>query len=383
LHAETALGTGRMTSTFECSKKWGDYHGKVSSIWGLKLDAGGKVAGMTLGATPHSSSIDFLADTFRIASSTNGTPVTAFEVRNGTTYIRNAMIGDLTSQQIRTSSLTGRELMATSVIRVGTGRNSAIMSGADPKWRIWAGQDGAEGAPFRVDKDGILYSRGGIFDGTIYARQGEFSGQIIAKSGRIDGPLLLQNGSYISGNIAVDHFISGAGGRFVVQQNGDMSCQYANISGGYFRGTTFVENLQGDVYTKTFYSLPIQKTGFVPGGGDQRNFALFQVNSSTFDRSMFFSRIDVPYAIYDSSGKIDVYYVCEGQSPVWVSNYQSTSGQPHDLVDIRVRLPKGASYVRFFVISTSRTMLHRATPCNGTCELSKWSDTNVVASSGV
>ncbi|WP_421243497.1 hypothetical protein, partial [Aeromonas enteropelogenes] len=25
-HAETALGTGRMTSTFECSKKWGDYH---------------------------------------------------------------------------------------------------------------------------------------------------------------------------------------------------------------------------------------------------------------------------------------------------------------------------------------------------------------------
>ncbi|MGU5607431.1 hypothetical protein, partial [Aeromonas hydrophila] len=24
-HAETALGTGRMTSTFECSKKWGDY----------------------------------------------------------------------------------------------------------------------------------------------------------------------------------------------------------------------------------------------------------------------------------------------------------------------------------------------------------------------
>ncbi|MFQ2689131.1 hypothetical protein, partial [Aeromonas caviae] len=28
LHAETALGTGRMTSTFECSKKWGDYRGK-------------------------------------------------------------------------------------------------------------------------------------------------------------------------------------------------------------------------------------------------------------------------------------------------------------------------------------------------------------------
>ncbi|WP_270834554.1 hypothetical protein, partial [Aeromonas sp. QDB07] len=45
LHAETALGTGRMTSTFECSKKWGDYHGghqitdtsvssiQASSIW--------------------------------------------------------------------------------------------------------------------------------------------------------------------------------------------------------------------------------------------------------------------------------------------------------------------------------------------------------------
>ncbi|QBX71567.1 DUF1983 domain-containing protein [Aeromonas hydrophila] len=373
---------GNKASITQISQAQVGTDGKVSSIWGLKLDAGGKVAGMTLGATPHSSSIDFLADTFRIASSTNGTPVTAFEVRNGTTYIRNAMIGDLTSQNIRTGSLSGRELMATSVIRAGTGATSVTMSGEDPKWRLWAGQDGAEGAPFRVDKDGILYSRGGVFDGTIYARQGEFSGQIIAKSGRIDGPLYLANGAYISGNVE-HHFLQGAGGRFFVNQWGNMVCQYAEISGGFFRGTTFIENLQGDVYTKTFYSLPIQKGGFVPGGGDQRNFALFQVNSATFDRSMFFSRIDVPYAIYDSSGKIDVYYVCEGQSPVWVSNYQSTSGQPHDLVDIRVRLPKGASYVRFFVVSTSRTMLHRAAPCNGTVELSKWSDTNVVASSGV
>ncbi|WP_270834526.1 hypothetical protein, partial [Aeromonas sp. QDB07] len=29
LHAETALGTGRMTSTFECSKKWGDYQASL------------------------------------------------------------------------------------------------------------------------------------------------------------------------------------------------------------------------------------------------------------------------------------------------------------------------------------------------------------------
>ncbi|MFQ2673409.1 transposase, partial [Aeromonas caviae] len=32
LHAETALGTGRMTSTFECSKKWGDYRAKTITL---------------------------------------------------------------------------------------------------------------------------------------------------------------------------------------------------------------------------------------------------------------------------------------------------------------------------------------------------------------
>ncbi|MEH8129094.1 hypothetical protein, partial [Aeromonas veronii] len=32
LHAETALGTGRMTSTFECSKKWGDYRTTPSPL---------------------------------------------------------------------------------------------------------------------------------------------------------------------------------------------------------------------------------------------------------------------------------------------------------------------------------------------------------------
>lgn len=383
---ETRLQTGIDTnkaSITQISQAQVGTDGKVSAIYGLKVDANGKVAGMTLGATDKGSTVDFLADTFRIANTSIGTPVTAFEVRDGKVMMRNVLIGDLTSTNIRTSSLTGRELMATSVIRAGIGATSATMSGEDPKWRIWAGQDGAEGAPFRVDKDGILYSRGGVFDGTIYARSGEFTGAIIAKSGRIDGPLLLQNGSYISGNIAVDHFISGAGGRFVVQQNGDMSCQYANISGGFFRGTTFIENLQGDVYTKTFYSLPIQKGSFVPGGGDQRNFALFQVNSATFDRSMFFSRIDVPYAIYDNSGLIQCYYQCEGKAPVWIQNYQSTSGQPHDIVDFRVRLPKGSTYVRFFVVSTSRTLMNRAAPCNGTVELSKWSDTNVVTSSGV
>ncbi|MGL6599072.1 hypothetical protein ACSZOB_15475, partial [Aeromonas veronii] len=37
LHAETALGTGRMTSTFECSKKWGDYHCSLYQriLWGF------------------------------------------------------------------------------------------------------------------------------------------------------------------------------------------------------------------------------------------------------------------------------------------------------------------------------------------------------------
>uniref|UniRef100_UPI0022E88CEB hypothetical protein n=1 Tax=Aeromonas sp. QDB20 TaxID=2989835 RepID=UPI0022E88CEB len=46
-HAETALGTGRMTSTFECSKKWGDYH-TTRHVHDSILISGGRGTGKSI-----------------------------------------------------------------------------------------------------------------------------------------------------------------------------------------------------------------------------------------------------------------------------------------------------------------------------------------------
>ncbi len=343
--------------------------GKVSAIYGLKVDANGKVAGMTLGATDKGSTVDFLADTFRIANSTNGVAHTAFEVRNGTTYIRNAMIGDLTSTNIRTGSLTGNEISSTGVIRAGSGLNSCTIDGASPDWRIYVGNAGNPfAAPFRVDKTGKMYADGANIRGHLVATSGSFSGEIYAQTGRFDGPVYMANNAYISGAVN-HHFIVGANGRFVVDQSGNVTCQYGVFEGGYFKGTVFVQSLQGDVYRKSFYSQAVLAGRFLQGGSGEKEFLRVNIGSQQFSQRIVLSNVNAPIRQDETGGSATLYYQIEGQAAV---EYQRTGGIPWDLAPFTAEIPAGATWVRFFVIPHNRTYFGRQTAIPGVIETMKF-----------
>ncbi|QJT27543.1 DUF1983 domain-containing protein [Aeromonas media] len=194
--------------------------GKVSSMYGLRVDANGKVAGMTLNANNNSTSIDFLADTFRIASSTTGTPTTCFETRGGQVMMRNALIGNLTASQINAGAINGNHIAATSIIQAGSGATSATLNGADANWRIYAGSATPASAPFRVSTTGALVATNATITGSITATSGSFSGAITASSGAISGRLTM-NGGFIDGRSGQDSINLG-GGSFRVDNNGNL-----------------------------------------------------------------------------------------------------------------------------------------------------------------
>ncbi|HDX8393490.1 TPA: DUF1983 domain-containing protein [Aeromonas dhakensis] len=329
--------------------------GKVSAIYGLKVDANGKVAGMTLGATDKGSTVDFLTDTFRIASSTNGTPVTAFEVRNGTTYIRNAMIGDLTSQQIRTGSLTGENFNASSYIAVGSGKTSCTMNGKDPTFRLYAGDDIPWQAPFRVTTDGTMIATKAIITGTITATSGSFTGSITATSGSFTGAIYCANGAYVSGHNQ-HHFLYGANGRFIVDQAGNMTCQYAVINGGQFNGTVSVDNLVGDVVKSGFVDYPhIPPSQKFISGGSEFPFLSFTFPVTSYKQILHLAKISFLLTNGGNANYADLYWKFSNGSTIQLQRANSTSGgQPYDfkldqLDNQFIEIPIGVSWVQLVV----------------------------------
>ncbi|MBL0525235.1 DUF1983 domain-containing protein [Aeromonas dhakensis] len=346
---------------------------KVSAIYGLKVDANGKVAGMTLGATDKGSTVDFLADTFRIASSTNGVAQTAFEVRNGTTYIRNAMIGDLTSTNIRTGSLTGNEIASTGVIRAGSGMNSATLDGASPDWRIYVGNAANPyAAPFRIDKYGNVWADNASIKGNIVATSGSFTGEIYAQTGRFDGAVWCANNAYISGS-PQHHFLSGANGRFVVDQNGNLTCQYAVINGGDFKGVVSVEQLRGDVYRKGYYSQRVIERRILDGNrNEEREFFRANIGAQPFSQRLVLSNVNAPVQMYDGYGSADFYWQIEGQTPVWYSKIDGPAGSRiPDLMNFITNIPANATWIRFFCVTGNKTTWGRTNEIPGVIETMK------------
>ncbi|UNU29649.1 phage tail protein [Aeromonas hydrophila] len=344
--------------------------GKVSAIYGLRVDAGGKVAGMTLGATDQGSTIDFLAGSLRIANASNdGTPVTAFEVRGGKVMMRNALIGDLTATNIRVGSLNGQEIAANGVIRAGTGAQSATLDGASPDWRLYIGNAANPyAAPFRVDKYGNAWMDNAFIRGTVNATAGSFTGEIYCKTGRFDGPVYMANNAYISGDVN-HNFIVGANGRFVVDQSGNVTCQYGVFEGGYFRGTVFVQSLQGDVYRKSFYSQAVIAGRFLQGGSGEKEFLRVNIGSQQFSQRLVLSNVNAPIRQDETGGSATLYYQIEGQAAV---EYQRTGGIPWDLAPFTAEIPAGATWVRFFVIPHNRTYFGRQTAIPGIMETMKF-----------
>lgn len=209
--------------------------GKVNALKTIKLDVNGKVSGLQLGNNGQTSTVDFLTDVFRVSTGTNSQAV--FEIRNGNTMIKNALIGNLTATQIQAGAITGNEISALSLIRVGSGATSASLSGQGD-WRIYSGSTDPTQAPFRVHGNGSLVATNATIVGNITATSGTFTGAINAQSGTIQSALYCGS-NYISGH-PEHHFLYSP--NFVVDRGGNLTANNATI-----RGRLYAQDIQGDI----------------------------------------------------------------------------------------------------------------------------------------
>ncbi|NEX74817.1 phage tail tip fiber protein [Aeromonas rivipollensis] len=313
--------------------------GKVNSLYTLNVNANGKVAGMSLGATSQGSTIDFLSDTFRIASSTTGTPVTAFEVRGGQVMMRNALIGNLTASQINAGAINGNHIAATSIIQAGSGATSATLNGADANWRIYAGSTTPGSAPFRVSTTGGLVATNATITGTINATSGTFNGTVNATGGNFTGYVQVGN-SYMSANPAHD-FLNGNGGNFRVDRNGSL---YAN--NGTFGGTIYADKISGDIVNAGLYTFPaatqtIQSTVL-------HDVFRMNVPAVSWERHMLINRIPLSWRSLENGGRFNMYYRDS------TGRNQNVFGEnkPMGLIDgypsmnnVSIRIPAGCTWV--------------------------------------
>ncbi|MGL6435787.1 phage tail tip fiber protein [Aeromonas caviae] len=312
--------------------------GKVSSIYGLRVDANGKVAGMTLNANNNSTSIDFLADTLRIASSTTGTPVTAFEVRGGQVMMRNALIGSLTASQISADAINGNHIAANSRITVGSGITSATMSGEDPNWRLWCGNSVSGQSPFKVSTEGRLYASNAIISGKIDALEGTFN-NVTYQNGTITGRLNLYAG-FIDGGSSGDMLSLGSG-KFRVTADGSL---YAN--NGTFGGTIYADKISGDIVNAGLYTFGTTVTQVASG----QLFDVFRMSvpAVSWERHMLINRIPMSWRSLENGGRFNMYYRDS------TGRNQNVFGEnkPMGLIDgypsmdnVSIRIPAGCTWV--------------------------------------
>jgi len=348
--------------------------GKVNSLYTLKLTSGNKVSGLSLGNDGETSTFDVLSDVFRVASSSTGTPVTAFEVRNGSVMMRNALIGSLTASQISADAINGNHIAANSIIVAGSGATSATLNGSDPTWRIYAGSGSTtpSSAPFRVNTDGKLFATNAEISGIVNATSGNFTGIVNATGGNFTGPVSISNrlnmtGGYLDGRAGQDS-LNFNSGRTRIDSNGTFHCVNAQI-----RGTLQVVDLVGDVYRKGFYTLPTINPVILSGGSGQREFMRANIGSQDFNQRVVLSIIEIPVRMYDNPGKCEVWYQVEGQSPTWLVNIDGPSNtKAPNITDFSVMVPAGKTYVRFYIVPFNRVTYQRVNPINGVIEIMKY-----------
>lgn len=342
--------------------------GKVNGLRTIKLDVNGKVSGIQLGNNGETSTFDVLIDVFRVSHGSNSQSV--FEIHDGKVMMRNALIENLTASNITAGSITGNEISALSLIRVGSGQTSASLDGTG-SFAIYAGSTNGANAPFRVDKWGNFVATNASITGNITATSGTFTGAINAQSGSISGALWLANNAYISGNPA-HNFLNGANGRFTVNQNGDLTCQYAVINGGTFHGTVKVEQLVGDVYRKDFYSQRVIPGRIISGGAGEQEFFRANIGAQAFSQRLVLSNVNAPVSMYDNPGTADFYYQIEGQSPIWYNKIDGPSNtRLPDLVNFTVHMPAGATWIRFFCVPNNKITWQRQSAIGGNIEVMK------------
>ncbi|MGY6036661.1 phage tail tip fiber protein [Aeromonas sp. AE23HZ002T15] len=311
--------------------------GKVNALRTIKLDVNGKVSGLQLGNDGTTSTVDFLTDVFRVSTGTNSQAV--FEIRNGNTMIKNALIGNLTATQIQAGSITGNEISALSLIRVGSGASSASLSGQGD-WRIYSGGTDPASAPFRVHSNGYLHAQNANIVGTITATSGSFTGTINAQGGSFTNAVWC-GGNYISGHPS--HFFLSSP-NFKVDQSGNLTAVNATI-----RGVLSSADLRGDIYRKGYFNQGTSGNTILNGGTEHEFFRL-SVGSQEFAQKITLNNVEVPFKVYDNPGKYDVYYQIEGQGGVWYTQANGPSGTSvGSISNFFVTIPAGATWVRFYV----------------------------------
>ncbi|MFQ2773190.1 DUF1983 domain-containing protein [Aeromonas caviae] len=292
----TAEVNGVKSSVTQLSQAQVTTDGKVNSLYTLKVNADGKVAGMSLGATSQGSTVDFLADTFRIASSAGTQSV--FEVRGGKTMIKSLLVGDIVASQISADAINGNHIAANSIIQAGSGATSATLNGADANWRIYAGSTTPGSAPFRVSTTGALVATNATITGAITATSGSFSGAITASSGAISGRLTM-NGGYIDGRSGQDSINLGSG-TFRVDNNGNL---YA--SNGTFGGTIYADKISGDIVNAGLFTFPAA-SGTVNSGVLHDVFRM-NVPAVSWERYMLISLIPLNWRSLENGGRFNMF----------------------------------------------------------------------------
>lgn len=155
-----------------------DLEGNVKAITQIKHDVNGKVSGLIMGNDGETSTFDVIADKFRISSKAGDQAVFQVNSDTGKTVIREALIGELSADKIKSGVMSAERISSTSTLTVGSGLSSAKLSGTDANWRIAAGNTAMGSAPFRVRKDGYLYASNAHIKGHVEATSGTFSGNL-------------------------------------------------------------------------------------------------------------------------------------------------------------------------------------------------------------
>ncbi|MGG5825914.1 phage tail tip fiber protein [Aeromonas salmonicida] len=360
---------GVKASVTENSTAIAGVDGKVKAMHQIKLDVNGKVSGLIMGNTGTESTFDVIADRFRVANATDTQAV--FEINNGRTLIRNALVDNLTSANIVAGGITGVSINSSTQIRAGSGNTSATLDGADGTWRIYAGNASGASAPFRVNTAGKLFATNAEITGVVNATSGSFTGAINAQSGSITGRLTVGN-SYIDGR-AGQNFLVGANNRFIVDADGNMNCQYATIEGGRFNGTVYANNIVGDTYRKGFFSLPEIPPVILSGGSGEQEFFRVNVGNQPFNQRVVINRIPGAFIMYDNPGKCDIFYQIEGQGAVWFDNVDGPSNtKQSDTLNFTALIPAGSTWIRFFFVPYNKVTKRRTASSDGIIEIMKY-----------
>ena len=310
----------------------------LEGSWGVTIDVDGYCGGFVLNNDGDRVEALFRADTFAVGAP--GVESLTFVVQDGKVVMPGVSIEDgairarhltansVTANAIAANTITGNEISAASIIRAGSGSQSAALNGSDSTWRLYAGHSTPGSAPFRVDKYGKLYASNADIRGRITATSGTFTGTV--------------SGSTVTGSTINGGTINGSNGRFT--------------------GTVYAENLEGDI---ALLAAKEFDTTFNYGEGITSNtwHTVFKINLTNTLHKSFFIYMD-SCRIFNDNCDYSIRLNTNTGVTVWQERFDKehpeaeAGNNPHSkTIPWRVTgiVPQGVSYLRFQIIRYTTT----------------------------